>query len=139
MEIFSVAEMRALERTADARGLSYAQMMKNAGQGAAQIIRQRLEAWGVQRPRILVLVGPGNNGGDGLVCATVLAGAGLTVQCYLLKPRPEDDPVYAAAREAGIFIADAQNDMRLRVLHQMITHANCDRGCALGHGRLSPN
>jgi hydroxyethylthiazole kinase-like uncharacterized protein yjeF len=138
MEIFSVAEMRALERTADARGLSYAQMMKNAGQGAAQIIRQRLEAWGVQRPRILVLVGPGNNGGDGLVCATVLAGAGLTVQCYLLKPRPEDDPVYAAAREAGIFIADAQNDMRLRVLHQMITHANVIVDALLGTGVSRP-
>jgi len=40
MEILSVAETRALERTADARGLSDAQMMQNAGQGAAQIIRK---------------------------------------------------------------------------------------------------
>ncbi len=138
MEILSVAEMRALERTADARGLSYAQMMQNAGQGAAQIIRQRLEAWGIQRPRILVLVGPGNNGGDGLVCATALAHAGLTVQCYLLKPRPEDDPVYLAARAAGLFMADAQNDMRLRVLHQMLSHANVIVDALLGTGVSRP-
>jgi len=138
MEILSVAEMRALERAADARGLSYAQMMQNAGQGAAEVIHQRLEAWGIQRPRILVLIGPGNNGGDGLVCATALAGAGLTVQCYLLKPRPEDDPVYVAARAAGIFVADAQNDMRLRVLHQMLTHANVVVDALLGTGASRP-
>jgi NAD(P)H-hydrate epimerase len=138
MEILSVAEMRALERAADARGLSYAQMMQNAGQGAAQIIHQRLGVWGITRPRILVLVGPGNNGGDGLVCATALANAGLTVQCYLLRPRPEDDPVYLAARAAGLFMADAQNDMRLRVLHQMITHANVIVDALLGTGVSRP-
>ncbi len=139
MEILSVAEMRALERAADARGLSYAQMMQNAGQGAAQIIHQRLNAWGITRPRILVLVGPGNNGGDGLVCATALVNAGLTVQCYLLRPRPEDDPVYLAARAAGLFfMADAQNDMRLRVLHQMITHANVIVDALLGTGASRP-
>jgi len=138
MEILSVAEMRALERTADARGLSYAQMMQNAGQGAAQIIRQRIEAWGIAHPRILVLIGPGNNGGDGLVCATALANAGLTVQCYLLRPRPDDDPVYLAARAAGLFMADAQNDMRLRVLHQMVTHANVIVDALLGTGVSRP-
>ncbi|MFC1465684.1 MAG: NAD(P)H-hydrate dehydratase [Candidatus Brachytrichaceae bacterium NZ_4S206] len=138
MEILSVAEMREVERLADAHGLSYAQMMQNAGNGAAMAILQRLGALQMARPRVLVLVGPGNNGGDGLVCATALAKAGLTVQCYLLKPRGDDDPVYAAARAQGVFMADAQNDMRLRVLHQMVAHANVIVDALLGTGVSRP-
>ncbi|MCS6848277.1 MAG: NAD(P)H-hydrate dehydratase [Anaerolineae bacterium] len=138
MEILSVAEMREVERLADAHGLSYAQMMQNAGHGAAEVILQRLGALQVANPRVLVLVGPGNNGGDGLVCATALAKAGVTVQCYLLKPRSDDDPVYAAARAQGIFMADAQNDMRLRVLHQMVAHAGVIVDALLGTGVSRP-
>ncbi|MDW8350875.1 MAG: NAD(P)H-hydrate dehydratase [Anaerolineae bacterium] len=138
MEILSVAEMREVERLADARGLSYAQMMQNAGRGAAAIIRQRLNVLQIPRPRALILVGPGNNGGDGLVCATALAEAGLTVQCYLLKPRSDDDAVYATARAQGIFMADAQNDMRLRVFHQMLAHANVIVDALLGTGVSRP-
>lgn len=138
MEILSVAEMREVERLADAHGLSYAQMMQNAGHGAAEVILQRLGALQVANPRVLVLVGPGNNGGDGLVCATALAKAGATVQCYLLKPRGDDDPVYAAARAQGIFMADAQNDMRLRVMHQMVAHANVIVDALLGTGVSRP-
>ncbi|BCX02701.1 MAG: bifunctional ADP-dependent (S)-NAD(P)H-hydrate dehydratase/NAD(P)H-hydrate epimerase [Candidatus Roseilinea sp.] len=138
MEILSVAEMREVERLADAHGLSYAQMMQNAGNGAAAVILQRLSAFQVASPRVLVLVGPGNNGGDGLVCATALAKAGVTVQCYLLKPRGEDDPVHAAAHAQGIFMANAQNDMRLRVLHQMVAHANVIVDALLGTGVSRP-
>lgn len=138
MEILSVAEMREVERLADAHGLSYAQMMQHAGEGAAAVILQRLGALQMARPRVLVLVGPGNNGGDGLVCAAALAKAGVTVQCYLLKPRGDDDPVYAAVRMQSIFMADAQNDMRLRVLHQMVTHANVIVDALLGTGVSRP-
>ena len=138
MEILSVAEMRELERIADAHGLSYAQMMQNAGNAAAEVILQRLGRSSATNPRVLVLVGPGNNGGDGLVCAAALAKAGVTTQCYLLKPRGDDDPVYAAARAQGIFMADAQNDMRLRVLHQMVTHADVIVDALLGTGTSRP-
>jgi hydroxyethylthiazole kinase-like uncharacterized protein yjeF len=138
MEILSVAEMRELERIADAHGLSYAQMMQNAGNAAAEVILQRLGRSSAASPRVLVLVGPGNNGGDGLVCAAALAKAGVTTQCYLLKPRGDDDPVYAAARAQGIFMADAQNDMRLRVLHQMVTHADVIVDALLGTGTSRP-
>lgn len=139
MDILSVAQMRAIERIADARGLSYAQMMQNAGRAAADVILRRLRDLGLhERPRVLVLVGPGNNGGDGLVCAAALAGAGVTVQCYLLKPRSEDDPVFVAARDRGIFIADAANDMRFRVLHQMVTHADMIVDALLGTGTSRP-
>ncbi|GIV85543.1 MAG: bifunctional ADP-dependent (S)-NAD(P)H-hydrate dehydratase/NAD(P)H-hydrate epimerase [Candidatus Roseilinea sp.] len=138
MEILSVAEMREVERIADAHGLRYAQMMQNAGHGAAALILRRLSALQTAQPRALVLVGPGNNGGDGLVCATALAKAGVTVQCYLLRPRDDDDPVYAAARAQGLFIADAQNDVGLRALRQMIAQADVVVDALLGTGVSRP-
>jgi NAD(P)H-hydrate epimerase len=141
--------MRGIERAADAAGVSYAQMMQQAGQSAAQVILQRLPGWrhaqAEHSPRVLVLAGPGNNGGDGLVCARALAdasqqpgGPALTVQAYLPKPRVEDDPVYAPLRERGILIANAADDLRLRVLHQMVTHADVIVDALLGTGVSRP-
>ncbi len=138
MEILSVAEMREVERLADAHGLSYAQMMQNAGNGAAAAIVQRLGALPMAQPRVLVLVGPGNNGGDGLVCATALAKAGVTAQCYLLRPRGDDDLVYAAARAGGICMADAQSDADLRALRQMVEQADVIVDALLGTGVSRP-
>ncbi len=101
VEILTVAEMHEVERQADAAGLGYWQMMQNAGKNAAKVILERLDP----AQRVLVLVGPGNNGGDGLVCATALAEAGVHVDCMLLKPRRDDDAVYAAAKRAGVEMA----------------------------------
>ena len=155
MKILSVVEMREVETQADAGGLSFAQMMLNAGRAAAQIILARIRLpesaatdSSVRRPndpaRIVVLAGPGNNGGDGLVCAAALselaeqAGLPLVVQVYLLKPRPEDDPVVAMVRARSLFVADAVNDMRLRVLRQMIARAGVVVDGLLGTGTSRP-
>lgn len=82
--IVSVAEMQALERQADAAGHSYAAMMESAGRRGAEAILSRYG-----RVSSLILAGPGNNGGDGLVCARYLHEAGAAVHVYLWK-RPTD-------------------------------------------------
>lgn len=150
LHLLTVAQMREVERRADASGLSYAQMMQNAGRGAARVILEWLARRAVSsadsRPamRALVLCGPGNNGGDGLVCADELAeaaardGLPLTVQVYLLRPRSEDDPVFAPLRRRGLFIADAENDMRLRVFRQLVAHADIVIDALLGTGASRP-
>ena len=65
------AQMRALEEEAVAAGIPKRELMAQAGLAAAQ------EAWmavGAMGDRgILILVGPGDNGGDGLVAARELA------------------------------------------------------------------
>lgn len=70
----------------DAYGFSLAQLMELAGLAVAQAIN---EFYPVQDyGDVLVLCGPGNNGGDGLVAARHLASFGYRVQVYapLVKP-----------------------------------------------------
>ena len=79
--IVSVAEMQRLEKGADAAGQSYAAMMEQAGTALAEAVRVSYP--GSADRSVLVLVGPGNNGGDGLVCARHLSDAGYQVRVYL--------------------------------------------------------
>ena len=65
----SAAEMKEIERIADKKGLSYRQMMENAGTAAYEVMRQR---WPDTR-RIVIFAGKGNNGGDGFVIARLYA------------------------------------------------------------------
>ncbi len=82
MFIVTTQQMQAAEKAADAAGLSYRQMMENAGQVIAHAILSEFEVTG--QP-VVVLVGPGNNGGDGLVVARHLAQAGAAVTTYIWK------------------------------------------------------
>ncbi len=82
MYIVTTQQMQSAERTANASGLSYTQMMENAGQAIAKAIQARYD---VVDEQILILVGPGNNGGDGLVAARYLAQMGATVAVYIWK------------------------------------------------------
>ena len=75
IKIFTVAEMMAAEKAADAAGHSYAQMMATAGRRVAEAILERYDVAGRQA---LILVGPGNNGGDGLVAGRHLAAVSYT-------------------------------------------------------------
>ena len=81
MQILSSAEMRATdERTAQEFGISLDALMENAG---AAVARFCLREYGTAG-KVVVLAGKGNNGGDGLVAARLLADAGKQVQVLLL-------------------------------------------------------
>ncbi len=69
-----VEEVRRAEAEAVAQGLSLTELMRRAGQGVAETIELLVSR--KQGRRALFLVGPGNNGGDGLVAASLLALAG---------------------------------------------------------------
>jgi NAD(P)H-hydrate epimerase len=62
MKLVTVSQMQAIEKEADASGLTYDQMMENAGQGLADIILSL--HIGDAESEVIGLVGPGNNGGD---------------------------------------------------------------------------
>lgn len=142
-KVFTVAEMVAAEKAADAaaaahdpRGITYDQMMENAGKATAQAIMGKLL---VKGKRVLVLVGPGNNGGDGLVCGRYLAEAGADVTFYLFKPRdPEADPNLAKVQAMGLNILRLDYDQRYRLLRLQLSGVDIVVDALLGTGVTRP-
>lgn len=88
MKLVTVSQMQAIEKEADAGGLTYSQMMENAGQGLADIILGLYEADGDLE--VIGLVGSGNNGGDTLVALAALAAEGWKARAYLVKRKKDD-------------------------------------------------
>ena len=81
MRVVTVAQMKQIEKLADANGVSYYQMMENAGTAAYHILRQRVP----HAKHIAVVAGKGNNGGDGFVMARLAAQDGLSVTVILAE------------------------------------------------------
>ncbi len=76
-------EMGRADRLAVERGTPSLTLMENAGRGVAREARNLLGAG----RRVVVLCGPGNNGGDGFVAARYLAEGGSEVHVALLGER----------------------------------------------------
>ena len=136
MKIVTVEEMRRIEAASDAAGHSYAAMMEQAGRAVTDAITARREA---RDRQVLVLVGPGNNGGDGLVAARYLADAGAHVTCYLLKPRdPAGDENFRLAQERGLATVLAGEDTKWHRLQRLVREADVVVDALLGTGTRLP-
>jgi len=135
IKIVTVEEMVEIEQATAAAGVSYADMMQHAGGGLARVIADLLGEDSKDR-RVAMIIGPGNNGGDGLTAATFLKKhTEAEIGCYLLRKRSaEDDPVYAAAEEAGVFLANPEDDMGMRVLRFLVSNADIVVDALLGTG-----
>lgn len=97
-EILTVAEMYRADAAAIAGGISGLDLMEAAGAAIAETVQA---GWpGGPGGDVLVLCGPGNNGGDGFVAARLLARAGRQVRLALLGPieRLDGDAAANAAR-----------------------------------------
>ncbi len=116
-------EMAALDANCEFHGLSRLQLMENAGAAVARRIRARFK-----RPRpVVVLCGPGNNGGDGFVAARKLlaSGRGYDVRVLLLaSPRelrtPEARKNYEALVNAGVAVESVANPKDLPDLGEAV-------------------
>jgi NAD(P)H-hydrate epimerase len=88
MKIVTVAQMQKIESDADAGGLTYEQMMENAGLGLAEVV---LDLFVDEiEPEVVGLVGPGNNGGDTLVALIALVEEGWKASAYLVKRKKDE-------------------------------------------------
>jgi NAD(P)H-hydrate epimerase len=82
--LYTAAQVRAFDRQAIERfGISGETLMARAGQAAFEVLVRR---WPAAR-RIAVLVGTGNNGGDGFVIARLAREAGLEATVYQVGDR----------------------------------------------------
>jgi len=105
-QLYSVAEIRTIEGAARA-GLPPGTLMRRAGKAASALALDLLK--GRPPATVLVLAGPGNNGGDALEVAANLAGAGCTVEVVRLAgsaPSPETQAALERARTAGLRFID---------------------------------
>ena len=94
--LYTVAQTRAIEQAAYAN-LSAGELMQRAGRAAAAFA---LELLGDARALpVLVLAGPGNNGGDALEAAANLADAGVDATVLHLPGRADASSATAAAYE----------------------------------------
>jgi hydroxyethylthiazole kinase-like uncharacterized protein yjeF len=98
IELLTTAEMARADQLAIAAGTPGSALMEKAGRAVA-------EAVAIRRPagRVVVVAGPGNNGGDGFVAAGILAERGFQVRVALLGDRSllKGDAAAAAARWTG--------------------------------------
>ena len=88
--ILNAAEMRAAEDAVIATGASVEMLMDRAGTAIAHAVRRLAGA-----NDVLILCGPGNNGGDGYVAARVLAELGVPVRVAALS-EPQTDAAKSA-------------------------------------------
>jgi ADP-dependent NAD(P)H-hydrate dehydratase / NAD(P)H-hydrate epimerase len=139
LKLVSVGEMQAIEQAADAAGHSYAEMMELAGKAVAATL---LQHYGALRPTTTVLVGPGNNGGDGLVCARYLHQAGLPVRVYLWKratdPAQDYEQHLAKVVALGVPVVHADEDATFDRLRQWLAESTVLVDALLGTGANRP-
>ena len=131
MKLLTMQEMRDLEAAANRGGLAYDTMMERAGRATAQVVRDYLPANG---QRVLILVGPGNNGGDGLVAARHLAQWGYEVTVYIWRRSLAEDPNLARVEGLSLAILRADDDAKGQLLREQVAHCDALIDALLGTG-----
>jgi len=98
IELLTTMEMAEADRLTIAGGVSGSTLMENAGRAVANEV-----AAVSQGKRVLVVAGPGNNGGDGFVAARILAERGFSVRVSFVgdRARSQGDAAQAAKRWTG--------------------------------------
>jgi len=110
--LFTASQVRDLDRLAiEQYGIPGATLMERAGAAAFQLLRAR---WPRSR-RVVVICGPGNNGGDGYVVARLAKSAGMTTRVLSVGDSGKTQGDAASARDscqsAGIAIKDFTADL----------------------------
>lgn len=117
------------------RGLPTSVLMENAGRAVAEAVRHIFRA--VDSKRILLLIGPGNNGGDGLVAARYLHDWGAVVSVYLCAERKADANL-EMVRKRDIAVIEGWRDENGAQLQKALAPADAVIDALLGTGKVRP-
>ena len=136
MKILTAHQMRLIEARSETAGVSTDTLMENAGLAVARAARRVIHP--LTGVPVITLIGPGNNGADGLVTARHLQRWGANVIAYLCRERPDPDPKLDAAIDAGVSVISAPNDPALSYLKAALTSSHLALDAILGTGRARP-
>ena len=101
--VLDVEQVTELEKRAEQAGIPLASLMARAGAALADLVRSLAPFETEHTPRIVLLCGPGNNGGDGWVCARILAHkALLNAECTVLSADDERVPHVLAQADIAV-------------------------------------
>lgn len=108
MKIYTSAQMKHIEASANEKGYAYLDMMYNAGVACANLTEK---AYLTLNEKVAVICGKGKNGGDGFVAAEHLRSKGYSVSVILACGQPvADDAVTMFGRMKGISVTDWLTD-----------------------------
>jgi hydroxyethylthiazole kinase-like uncharacterized protein yjeF len=136
MKIVTADQMRQIDRECDRTGLPTNVLMENAGKGVAEEVRRILGS--IEQQHVLLLIGPGNNGGDGLVAARYLNDWGAKVSLYLFSQRPAEDQNFTLVQERDIACISALEDKNLDKLGGRLELATGVVDAIFGTGKSRP-
>ena len=127
VKVVTVGQMQALEDASERAGVSKDTLMENAGLACAQQVRRHMG--GTAGRKTLLLIGPGNNGADGLVIARHLRRWGAEVCCYVVRGRPDHDPKMTDALGYDVDVVDAEQDPGFTRLQRLVVFIVGSGGC----------
>ncbi len=141
MIVYTCEQMRVIEENADVNGLSYVEMMENAGNNCADKIHSVVNGLGGVSKTAVILCGSGKNGGDGYVIARNLCDRGYGVRIVLADGSPtayESKMMYSYLEDKPVNVFDlAQNyDACVSACMSATVVVDCVYGIGF-HGRLN--
>ncbi len=136
MKIVTSEQMRAIEQRSEEAGVPINKLMENAGLAVARSIRRELGS--VVRSHVTILVGPGNNGGDGLIAARRLHSWGCRVSVFLVGAQPVGNPNLTSVTERDIYVNTIDGDAGLARLGEHLETTDMVVDGVLGTGQSRP-
>lgn len=113
MKILTAEQTRLAENIAIKSGISGERLMENAGAAATRVVK---EHFNIDKKRIIIVAGQGNNGGDGFVVARKLKEYGARVSVLLtmgIAVTQDSSLMLNRAVQAGVTILNYYDDINL--------------------------
>jgi NAD(P)H-hydrate epimerase len=136
MKIVTAEQMTNIDLRCIESGTPAAVLMENAGTAVAEhIIKTEGDIGG---KNVVILAGPGNNGGDGLVAARYLHARKADVSLFLFGKQRENDANLNAARERGMRIVEMTGEEDVVTFSSIVLTSDILIDALLGTGNKRP-
>ncbi len=136
MKIVTVEQMIELERRSADVGAPPDFLMENAGLATADYARDLLGD--IKDRSVMILIGPGNNGGDGLVAARHLHDWGAKVHLFMVKRKTENDKNFALDMKRNIPWIDALAEENWTTFKGILSSTDLFVDSLFGTGKIRP-